>query len=128
MITKATNDVSKERPGHLGAGRKPRRARSIQEFSEGFDAAAWAHSEHLLADRNRRARKQEEERLNCMFELRKAETEAAYKACLPGANPTDEQRALVRKADDAAFFLKRHLERSANRPEAVERIQHGYGF
>ncbi|MGJ4932561.1 hypothetical protein ACQR1I_09230 [Bradyrhizobium sp. HKCCYLS2038] len=100
----------------------------MSEFSDGYSQAAWARSDKRVADRARRERKREEERLDGMFERRRAETDAAYEACLPGGNPTDEQRALVRKADDAVFFLQRHLERNAQQPAASDRIKNGYLF
>lgn len=120
--------VAKERPGRRGPGSKPARARSMAEFSEGFKKAAWSRSDRLVGDRARRQRKAEEEKLNGMFERRKVETAAAYEACLPGGHPTEEQRALVRKDSDAAFFLQRQLERKNAHPTDIDRIKQGYKF
>jgi hypothetical protein len=111
-----------ERPGRRGPGSKAARTRSTSEFVEGFERAAWSRSNRRVSDRDRREEKRQAEKLDGMFDRRKAELDAAYRACERGGNPTDAQRALVNQAEDAAFFLSRHIGATT----AMERIKHGY--
>jgi hypothetical protein len=92
---------SSARPGRRGAGSKPARWRSIEEFSEGFAAVSSDRGYARLARRIKR----DEKRAAIPLDERRRELQAAIDAINAGIADA-LQRKIVRQASDAEFFAK----------------------
>jgi hypothetical protein len=95
-------------PGARGPGSKPRRARSTNEFSKGFETVASDRSYARTNRKSAKAKKLEEDKASGLLDEIKRTLAAAEVAILDGT-ATHEQKMLALKAEDRAFFMQRYV-------------------
>ncbi|MCC8961633.1 hypothetical protein H8A95_04680 [Bradyrhizobium sp. Pear76] len=95
-----------KRAGARGAGSKPRRSRSTEEFADGYAVVRSDRGYAREARRRRKAEKREAEKAaGITFETKRRELMEALDA-ISEQRATEEQRKLVRDADKAEHFGK----------------------
>jgi len=107
MQSTSTISGAQVRPGRRGPGSKPRRARSIEEFSTDFETVASDRGYARLARRVRKEEKRQADKESGALDARRRELQAAVDRVHENT-ATEEQRELVREASDVEFFAKRY--------------------
>jgi hypothetical protein len=115
------------RPGLRGPGSKPSRARSVAEFSEGFETVRSDRDYARTANRQRAERRKDEREADGTAAVKRAELNEAKDVWSSATNGTPQQatpkqKALVRAHEDAIFFAQRRAEVQTG----VQRVHVGF--